>query len=405
MPFQPRPLWRLLIVALCVPFVLASAHSQTALAPTVRWTFATSGPFYGSPVVAGDLVFVGGLDSVLHAVSLESGTERWHFRTGGGIRSAVAFDEKRLYLNGGDGTIYCLDRAAGSVVWKFATKGERQYDFADYFHSSPLLAGGTLYVGSGDGSVYALRASDGTVRWSFPTGGVVHTTPALAGGRLFVGSFDGYVYAIDAESGALAWKFKTVGHRYFPRGEVQGSPVVAGDVVIVGARDYNVYALDREKGFAHWNKAFGRGWGLRMTVQDSVLYIGSSDERIHVAADPATGTEYWRVAMEFLVFGGDAVGDTVLYLGTTNGKVHAHSRRGGERLWSFATPSYEKARFKYFQADDTYRSDIYSIIRSNEQFLDVEVELGGVFSTPVLSGGRLLFSSTNGTLTCLDLAR
>jgi outer membrane protein assembly factor BamB len=171
--------------------------------------------------------------------------------------------------------------------------------------------------------------------------------------------------------------------------------------VFVGARDYNVYAIDQEKGYAHWNKAFSRGWGLSMSVHDSVLYIGSSDERVHIAADPASGAERWRKTMEFLTFGNDAFADTVLYVGTTNGRLHALSLRSGATLWRFTTESYQERRSRYFKADDSYRDDIYSIITSNEQFLEVEVELGGIFSTPWVAGDALLVSSSNGTLYCL----
>jgi len=220
--------------------------------------------------------------------------------------------------------------------------------------------------------------------------------------KIFFGGFDGYVYALNLSTGKLLWKFKTVGHRYFPAGEVQGSPTVFHNLVFIGARDYNVYALDQDYGFCHWNKAFTHGWGLTNSIQDSILYIGSSDERISIAAVPETGKELWNVKMEFLVFGNFAYSKNNLYVGTTNGKLHALKKTSGEKLWSYETETYLLNRFKYFKPDDSYRDDIYSIIKSNEQFLEVECELGGVFSTPYFSNDILLFSSTNGPLYCLS---
>ncbi|HSO86361.1 MAG TPA: PQQ-binding-like beta-propeller repeat protein [Draconibacterium sp.] len=49
-----------------------------------------------------------------------------------------------------------------------------------------------------------------------------------------------------------------------------------------------------------------------------------------------------------------------------------------------------------------YCEDIYAIIQSNEQFLDVECELGGIFSTPVIHGNYMIITSTNGKLYCLE---
>jgi outer membrane protein assembly factor BamB len=391
----------LLMLVAPEPVQTEAGHADLTRVPVVEWSFTAGGAFYASPVVDGDIAVVGGCDSLLHAVDLHSGAERWRFRTGGEIRSAVCAGADALYLNGGDGSLYALEKRSGRQIWKFTTKGERKYDFADYFHSSPVLSGGVLYFGSGDGNFYAVEARSGRLVWSFATGNIIHTTPAISNGQIFFGSFDGHCYALNQANGELLWKFKTVGHRFFPSGEVQGSPAVYKDLVFFGARDYNVYALDQEKGYAHWNKSFPRGWALAMTVHDSLLYIGSSDERVHIAVDPASGAESWKVTMEFLVFGNDAFTDSLLYVGTTNGKLHAMSLRTGRTLWSFRTASYEKNRLKYFKEDDSYRDDIYSIITSNEQFLDVECELGGIFSTPVIAGGRLLLTSTNGTLYAL----
>jgi len=370
--------------------------------PKMKWQFKIKAPIFSSPVIREDVVYFGGLDSILYAVDIHSGKEKWRFRTHGQIRSSVCPGDELLYLNGGDGILYALNRSSGAVVWKFPTHEEKKYDFADYFHSTPVLANGILYFGSGDGSLYALNSKTGALSWSYATGNVLHTAPAIDHGKIFFGSFDGYVYALNLGDGSLAWKFKTVGHNYFPKGEVQGAPFAFNHTIYIGARDYNIYALDEEKGYCHWNKSFTRGWGLCTEVHDSVLYIGSADERVLIAADPGTGREFWRQGMEFLVFGNNAYSKNLLYIGTTMGKLHGISLKTGKKKWTFETNSYKVNRDKYFRPDDSYRDDIYSIIKSNEQFLDVECELGGIFTTPVISGDYLFFTSTNGTLYCLE---
>lgn len=71
--------------------------------------------------------------------------------------------------------------------------------------------------------------------------------------------------------------------------------------------------------------------------------------------------------------------------GTTIGKLHGYNQKDGKKIWSFESESYRKNRSEYFKNDDTYRDDIYSIILSNEHFLEVECELGGIFSQPCIS--------------------
>jgi|WetSurMetagenome_2_1015567.scaffolds.fasta_scaffold42022_2 eukaryotic-like serine/threonine-protein kinase len=369
--------------------------------PVLQWIFKTRSPLFSSPVVSGEMVYIGGLDSLLHAIDIVTGKEIWRFRTSGEIRSDVLINDDQIFLNGGDGLLYALNKINGAVQWKFSTNGERKYDFADYFNSTPVMENRVICFGSGDGNFYAVSSETGLLKWKFKTGNVIHSKPAISKNTVFFGSFDGYVYALNLNNGELTWKFKTVGHRYFPSGEVQGSPSVFNNSVFIGARDYNVYALDQEKGYCHWNKSFTKGWALNNNVHDSTLYIGSADERVLIAADPETGREFWKKNMEFLVFGNNAYSEGMLYIGTTIGKLHGIDLNSGEKIWSFETDTYNENRYKYFKPDDKYRDDIYSIIKSNEQFLDVECELGGIFSTPYINNDIIIFSSTNGTLYCL----
>lgn len=379
------------------------AQQNASPQPTVKWKFQIKQPFYGSPLVTADRVYIGGLDSTCYALDLKTGSIQWKFSVQGAIRSTPLLYGGKLYLNGGDGSLYALDPSRGKLQWKCSGKGEKKYDFADYHHSSPVCNNGVIYFGSGDGNLYAVNPADGKIIWSFQTGDAVHDTAAIVGGKVLFGSFDGNFYAVNVADGQLAWKFKTTGHRYFPKGEVQGSPAVFGDEVIFGTRDFNVYARSITQGTGLWNKAFPRGWGLVNVIKDSVLYTGTGDERTLFTFDPVTGRELWKKKMELLVFGDFAFSDKLMYVGTTMGKLHAIDRKTGETRWTFATEGYEKNHLKYFKQDDTYRDDIYSIIKSNEQFLDAQCALGGIFSTPAREGNTLVVATTDGMIYCLAI--
>jgi eukaryotic-like serine/threonine-protein kinase len=368
--------------------------------PIEVWRFKTSHPILSSPIIDQGSVYFGGCDSTFYSVSLTDGKVKWRLKTQGQIRSTPLIHNRFIFLNGGDGIIYKLNKTSGTIVWSSHVGTEKQYDFADYHQSSPILYEGVLYFGLGDGSVTAIEEATGEKLWSYQTGDAVHTTPAISGDKIFVGSFDGNVYALDMRDGTLRWKFKTVGHRFFPKGEVQGSPAVHAGLIFIGARDYNVYALDQEKGFARWNKAFVRGWGLVNEIHDSVLYIGGADERILVSVDPSTGKENWRKKMDFLIFGKNAYSENLMYVGTTLGKFHAIDRSNGNTIWTVTTDGYRLNRLKYFKEDDSYRDDIYSIIKSSEEFLLVEYELGGIFSTPAINTDHLVIATSEGMVYC-----
>ncbi len=368
--------------------------------PELIWKHSSNRPFFSSPVIKDDKIYIGGDDSIFRAIDLLSGKPLWEIKTNGSIRSAPLLVNDMIYLNGGDGVLYNLN-TDGKIIRKVKAGKEQKYDFADYHQSSPVFFKNTIFFGLGDGFVYALDSENGDIKWKYQTGSVVHSTPVVDTGRLFIGSFDGNVYALNITDGSLIWKFKTVGHMYFPVGEVQGSPSFSGDLVYIGARDYNFYAIDKEKGYCHWNKVFKKGWVLTSMINDTVLYLEGADERIISAVNTNTGKEYWKRDMEFLMFGRPAFSNSMLYNGTTIGKLHAINKFTGNEEWTFSTDGYKNNRLKYFKDDDSYRDDIYSIIKSNEHFLEIEMELGGIFSTPAISNGYLVIASTEGNIYCL----
>jgi eukaryotic-like serine/threonine-protein kinase len=373
--------------------------------PKLQWKFATKAPVFSTPVITDGIVYVGSLDSALYAVEMSSGKLKWRFKTGGEIRSTVCLSGEQLFLYSGDGTLYSIDRSSGKGLWTFKTKGgilgDRRYDFADYYQSSPVISNNRIFFGAGDGRVYALNVADGALVWNFKTHGIVHTTPALYKDRLFIGSFDGNLYALRQDTGDLLWKFKTAGHRYFPDGEIQGSPVVTNDVVYFGARDYNLYALDVYEGYSHWNKAFPFGWAMAITPRDSVIYVGTSDDRVLIALDGKSGRELWRTDVKFNIFGPCTTTTTMAYVGTLMGKLFSVNLKDGAVKWVYSTPSHQANRLKYFKADDSFRDDIMNFIKTPADFIGMEYALGAIFSTPAILNDQLVVCSTDGTIYCL----
>lgn len=391
------------VALLLLPGLVIAESAQTGApsVPELVWKQKFGAPINSSPVVDGELLYFGGFDSSFYSLQLSDGTVLWRYKTGGEIRSTPAIFDTAVIFSSGDGSVYCLAKRSGALCWKFATKGERKQDFADYYQSSPVISGENLYFGSGDGNIYAIKITDGSLVWQFTTGGVVHATPVIAGNKLFVGSFDGYFYALSVTTGEFLWKFKSVGQQWFPRGDFQGSPTAGSGVVVVGSRDYNLYALDAEKGHCRWNKRFARGWALANGIVDSVLYTGTSDDRLLIATELASGRELWRTNLHFNIFGGLAIDGGTGFVGTLLGKLYAVDLQTGAELWSFATDGYNVNHLKYFKPDDSFRDDIFEIVKSDEAFIDVEHEIGAIFSTPTVTTDRIIVTSTDGTVYCL----
>jgi outer membrane protein assembly factor BamB len=59
-------------------------------------------------VLIEDVVYVGSLDGLLHAVDAATGTELWRFATGGEIASSVTAADGVLFVGSSDDTLYAL---------------------------------------------------------------------------------------------------------------------------------------------------------------------------------------------------------------------------------------------------------------------------------------------------------
>lgn len=371
-----------------------------------RWTFTAHGPFIGSAVVADGVIYAGSLDSTLYALDERNGRVVWSVRFPAPIRSTPSVHNGLLYINAA-GTLTALDASSGVRRWSFATGGEKihePYGYADYYQSSPAVRNGTVYFGSGDGNVYAVNAKNGSLQWKFSTNGVVHASPAFDSTRLFIGSFDGTMHALDQRTGKELWSFHSVGHRFFPQGEMQGTPVAVNGLVCVGARDYNVYAIDAEKGYCHWNTVFPRGWALSLTPADSLLYIGTSDDDVIIAADAHTGTERWRTNVRFNTFGRTMLTDSLLIVGTLAGRVHALHRATGAIIATFETDGFRKNASRFFTTpNDISKERFYSFIRTPDDYIAGLYALGAIFSDAVPANRSVIITSTDGTVYSLSI--
>ena len=369
--------------------------------PVLQWTYQTGGPVFSSPVADDGIVYFGSLDSNLYALEATSGRLKWKLKTGGEIRSAVAIDAETVYAVSGDGCIYAIQKKDHQLKWKFGGHGDRKYElfsFADYFQSSPYLLGDSIFYGAGD-YVFAVDKNSGKEIWEYKTGSVVHSSPTVYNHKLFVGSLDGYFYALDTKDGSLKWKFKSVGQRYFPRGEMQDSPTAYDGMIFTGSRDYNFYALDAEKGFGLWNKQFARGWAMtKPVVRDSVLYIGTSEDRVIVALDSYTGRILWQTNVKFNVFGSFTFSKSMLYAGTLMGRLYALDIKTGNIIWSMNSDLFDQNRNKYFKDDENYRDDITSVFQKNEDVLKMYYDLGAIFSQPLIYNNQLFVTSLDGKI-------
>ncbi|QGV80068.1 PQQ-binding-like beta-propeller repeat protein [Streptomyces ficellus] len=332
------------------------------------WRFRMSNDVWGTPVVAGDLLYVTSFE--VHA--LDVGTGRRQFKTrdvawtmavaGGRIHAS---DGPHLYaldaLDGGErwrvrtdawaysvkvdrGTVVTGTRGGGVQGWE-ASNGEKlweitgaQTDF-ETPDAGPALIDDTVYVWQ-DARLRALDARTGTERWSYPIGdaascgGVpVRVTPAE----------DGYVYvaagtrvlSVDIRSGHVRWHFEAPAVFLSPPAFAPGPAVTGGGVYLA---DYlgTVYAIDAATGKDRWRIATeSRQSSEPVLVADGNVHVGSGSAVYTL--DAVTGTPKWRFPAGGPVIGAPVVADGRLHFGSADHVLYTLDASGGQLRWKLTT--------------------------------------------------------------------
>lgn len=155
-----------------------------------RWRFAADNQVYTAPALdaAGNLYFASLSGSVYSTTS--AGVQRWRVSAGGFVTSSLALANGVAYFASYDRRLYALDMATGQTRWTYFIGEEVRA-------SSPAVAeDGSVFIGAYDRRVHHVNA-DGTLRRTYAAANWFRSSPLLAGGRLYIGSNDGRVYAYD----------------------------------------------------------------------------------------------------------------------------------------------------------------------------------------------------------------
>jgi outer membrane protein assembly factor BamB len=333
-------------------------------------------------VVAGGLAYFGSsADCGVHALDAGTGAKKWSFYTGGPVRCAPAAWKDRLFAASDDGHLYCLDAESGKLVWK-------------------------KRAGPGDDTVLG----NGAVISKWPARG----GPAVADGVVYfaagVWPADGtYVYALKAETGEKVWCNGTAGEMVRPHPHAggfkdksgvgfQGHVAVGKDVVLVPTGRSLAAAFCRATGKAFPFKIFSNG-GATVATVDGLIFDGG-----YVFASPggkmlSRGVNPRAVAVspDLLIHSGvtmvTALGRKAPFCKTSGKKwATGNNKAGGAALIVAGKTVYSAGRKRVVAIDGTSKSITWS------------ADLDGEPRSLAASGGRLLISTSAGTIYCFDAA-
>ncbi|WP_346167789.1 PQQ-binding-like beta-propeller repeat protein, partial [Streptomyces javensis] len=332
------------------------------------WRFRMSNDVWGTPAVAGDLLYVTSFE--VHA--LDVGTGRRQFKTRD-VAWAMAVENGRIHASDGP-TLYALDAEDGAERWRLSTDGwvyslkvdrgtvvtgtrgggvqaweaangellwEMQGLQTDFEtpESGPAVHDGTVYVWA-DARLRALEARTGAERWSYPVGdaascgGVPLRLLAAPDGVVYV-SAGTRVLALDVARGDVRWRFEAPAVFLCAPAYAPGPAVTGGGIYIA---DYlgTVYALDAANGRDRWRIATEARQSIEpVLVADGSVHLGSGSALYTL--DAVTGTPKWRFAAGGEVIGSPVVADGRVHFGSADHCLYTVDAAGGQLRWKLAT--------------------------------------------------------------------
>jgi outer membrane protein assembly factor BamB len=247
---------------------------------------------YGTPVIDGDIVYIGTYSGQILALSMLArsqnltfpqqryGEWEWDCPINNAKSNAIVADllvrEDAIYVSSSNGRVYSLDKEFGDLNWESEVLDETHKKL----WTSPVIQGNTLYISTYDGHIYALSIETGDLLdWSFESEVGFASSPVIYGDTILVGSFDRYLYAVKTDSDVPIWKF--------PQEEPAGnwfwaSPVVDEDIIYAGCLDGRIYAIEIKTGGKLWEFDAGNTIVASPVLMDNLLIVTDGSGTIYV---------------------------------------------------------------------------------------------------------------------------
>ena len=282
----------------------------------------------------------------------------------------------RVYVVDANAVLHAYSASDGAAVWQSAISDEDE-NKRSYFGGGVSYDSGRLFATSGVGDVAAFDAATGKLLWKKRPGGPLRGAPSIGAGSLYVVSQDNQIFALKQDTGETVWNEAAT----LVQAGVFGvaAPAFAQGTVVAGFSSGELTAFRYENGRDVWQDAL-----TPTSISTSVSSLSDIDAspvidqgRVYavgqggrmVAMDLVTGQRLWE-----LNIGGITtpwIAGEWLFVVTDEAKLVCIARTSGKVRWIADLPRWKNAKKK----------------------------TGAIgWYGPVLAGGRLVLTSTDGDL-------
>lgn len=245
------------------------------------WRAALRSPVLTSPLVAGERVFVLGVDRVVYGFDAMDGRRLWELRRPGDALllshpGGLAVYKDTLVVGQGP-RLAGVDPTRGTLRWEANVASPRGTNEVERLADvvAPLVRIGDMVCARAfQSAVGCVSAARGSQMWSRPNAGA----QGVGGDATAVVGFDASdrLTAFRATNGETLWTQDAYQHRKL------AAPLVAGNLVVMGDRDGRVHFLDRDSGKTRQRLQLGSAPIVTAPVQAAgTLVLVDRDGGVH----------------------------------------------------------------------------------------------------------------------------
>lgn len=313
------------------------------------------------------------------------GSTLWTMPIGGLSRSAPVSDGERIYYTLTDGTIRAIHISSGNQLWSVDLKGE--------IWSSPCVSGKRVLAAAADQPLACVDSYSGMLLWKSQVDDYLDSAPVADGSNVYLGAWDGKVYCVEMKTGRRIWSQVT-------SDIIQASPSVSNGGVVVGSWDDKIYMLDHYTGGIRWVHTVGDNVSKTVSIEGQKIYFPQHDTV--TCLDARNSATLFQKKLDSSIASELAVGKEGIFALSDSGQLYCMDKETGATIWSaFVSDSHSAKTFCLLEnAICAVIGPTIKILSRTDGKLIWEYDSAVELSQPIITSGRLIFTTSTGSLLC-----